>query len=385
MTFFVAKWHTSLTEISENDWNALLINNNMPFYKWNWLNQLEQSGSVSIKSGWQPLHLSIWRNKKLIAIAPLYLKNHSYGEFVFDQIFVNLSIDLGLNYYPKLIGMSPFSPVEGYKFFVSKEENEEYVTKFICDSIDKFATKNGILSCSFLYVDKEWMQFPQRVNFKPWINQQPLWKSSGEKDFTDYLSNFNSNQRRNIKRERTSIRKSGLIISSITGNNIKQDLIELMYDFYNSHCEKWGAWGSKYLSRQFFQKLISSNQKEEIVLFSAHKGNHQEPIAMSFCITNMEKLWGRYWGTKEDINSLHFEVCYYSPIEWCIRKGIKEFDPGAGGTHKKRRGFLASPRISLHKWYDNRMDSLLEKWLPKVNALMIEEINTSNNEAPLKS
>ncbi len=385
MTIFNAKWHTSLNEISENDWNALLIKNNIPFFKWNWLHKLEQSGSISIENGWQPLHLSIWRNKTLIAIAPLYLKNHSYGEFIFDQIFVKLSRDLGLNYYPKLIGMSPLSPIEGYKFFISKQEDEEYITQFIFKTIDEFAIKHGILSCSFLYVDKNWVKFSKKNNFKPWINQQALWKSSGEKEFSDYLSKFNSNQRRNIKRERNSVLKSGLIVSSITGNHIKQDLIELMYDFYNSHCEKWGPWGSKYLSRKFFQELVNSKQKEEIVLFSAHKGNYEEPIAMSFCITNMEKLWGRYWGAKEDINSLHFEVCYYSPIEWCINQGIKEFDPGAGGGHKKRRGFLATPRISLHKWYDSRMDSLLGEWLPKINDLMIKEINTSNNEAPLKT
>ncbi len=118
-----AFWHQSISEISENKWNNLINKNSRPFYKWSWLYALEKSESISRKYGWQALHLTLWENDRLIAIAPLYLKNHSYGEFIFDQQFLRLSIQLGLQYYPKLIGMSPLSPVEGYRFFIEKDKD----------------------------------------------------------------------------------------------------------------------------------------------------------------------------------------------------------------------------------------------------------------------
>ena len=116
MRNIISKWHTSLDEISEENLDNLSKNNKIPFYKWNWLNRLESSGSICRETGWQPFHLSLWKDNALIALAPLYLKAHSYGEFIFDQLFCQLSSDLGIRYYPKLVGMSPLSPIEGYKF-----------------------------------------------------------------------------------------------------------------------------------------------------------------------------------------------------------------------------------------------------------------------------
>jgi len=385
MVKLIAKWHTSLKEIPEKNWNILLDSHNTPFYKWNWLCQLEESESICNNTGWQPFHLSIWKDNTPIAVAPLYLKNHSFGEFIFDNMFVKLSQDLGLNYYPKLIGMSPFSPIEGYRFFISPKENQEELTLHMMKTIDNFAINSGVLSCNFLYVDPHWSSFAEKAKFQPWLNQQSLWQSSGEKEFSDYLSRFNANQRRNIKRERKSIRNAGITITPITGELINPDIMETMHKFYQDHCARWGVWGSKYLSKNFFRELGDSSQKNEVVIFSAHHGNFRDPVAMSFCMRNMQTLWGRYWGTKKAIDFLHFEVCYYTPIEWAIEQGIKEFDPGAGGSHKKRRGFLATPRVSLHKWYDKKMESIMQSWLPKLNKLMSEEINASNNEAPLKS
>ena len=381
---FITKWHTSMQEIPEEDWNHLLGEQDIPFYKWNWLNELEKSKSVCNETGWQPLHMSIWKNKQIVGLAPLYLKNHSYGEFIFDNLFLQLSQELEVRYYPKIIGMSPFSPIEGYKFFISQKENQDEITLLIMKNIDQFAIKNNILSCNFLYVDPNWSEVAKKFNYHSWINQQSLWQHSGEKNFSDYLTKFNANQRRNIKREQRSIRSSGVNISTIEGEQINQEIMASMYQFYKLHCSRWGIWGSKYLSRSFFKGLANSNQRDRIVLFSAHRGNPYDPLAMSLCIRNKEALWGRYWGFKEKINYLHFEVCYYSPIKWAIEQGIKKFDPGAGGSHKKRRGFNAQARISMHKWYDKRMESLMKNWYQKANSFMIQEINASNNEAPLK-
>ncbi len=385
MKKFSIKWHSSIKEIPESFWDKLKSKNHIPFFEWSWLKSLEDSQSVCPKTGWQPLFLGVWNIEKLIAVAPLYLKNHSFGEFIFDSPFVELANHLDLNYYPKLIGMSPFSPIEGYRFFILQDENEQEVTNLIIKEIDRFALKNGINSCNFLYVDPAWKRIAEAAGCAKWLNKQSLWQSNNQNNFSDYLAEFNSNQRRNIKRERSAINKAGIRIETLAGHKINEHVITNMHDFYEDHCSRWGIWGSKYLSKDFFQNLAQSRQLENLLIFAAFRENINKPIAMSLCITDREKLWGRYWGSKEEINFLHFELCYYAPIEWAINHGIRSFDPGAGGSHKLRRGFVAKPTVSLHRWYNNRMDSLIRAWLPKINNLMVQEINAINNELPFSN
>ncbi len=385
MTQFTVHWHQSITEISELQWKRITGENQIPFFEWKWLEALERSVSVSAQEGWQPLHLALWKNKSPVAIAPLYLKGHSYGEFVFDQAFAQLAIDLGLNYYPKLIGMSPFSPIEGYKFLISANEDKKEITSILMSEIDKFAIRNGILSCNFLYSDPSWHKEAESYGCARWINQQSLWHANGKSDFSEYLNTFNSNQKRNIKRERNSIRNSGINISILRGSDITISTMDRMYQFYENHCSKWGIWGSKYLKQSFFQELSFNNHNNSIVIFNAYKNDPLEPLAMSLCITNGKKLWGRYWGCNEEINYLHFELCYYSPIQWALEQGIESFDPGAGGQHKRRRGFISKPHSSFHRWYDKRMDRILRSWLPQYNSHVIKEIEAANNELPFKS
>lgn len=382
MANIIARWHQSIEEISESHWQMLLGEKAIPFYEWKWLAALENSRSVSPQQGWQPIHLSLWKGNEPIALAPLYLKGHSYGEFVFDQSFARLATELGLNYYPKILGMSPLSPIEGYQFFISTKENSAEITSLIISIIDNFAIKNKILSCNFLYTDPLWSPLAEACNCARWLNQQSLWFAENHKSFSDYLSSFNANQRRNIKRERKAVKDAGVLVSPVTGPEIDNEMLQQMHTFYENHCARWGPWGSKYLSKSFFDELSSPSQRDQLVLFIAHRGNLRCPIAMSLCIRNGQKLWGRYWGCNEEVNCLHFEVCYYSPIAWALENHIESFDPGAGGSHKRRRGFLAKPHTSLHRWYDKRIDKLIRAWLPKVNKLMMEEIKASNADLP---
>tara|TARA_B100000700_G_scaffold327140_1_gene440793 strand:+ start:1453 stop:2613 length:1161 start_codon:yes stop_codon:yes gene_type:complete len=383
MLKLTANWHGSITEIKENDWNNLSIGSTLPFYKWEWLEKLESSGSVAKSTGWQPFHLSVSREGKVIGIAPLYIKGHSFGEFIFDNRFHELSQQIGLNYYPKLIGMSPYSPIEGYKFLISSQENEREITFIMLEIIDKFAIQNNILSCNFLYAENEWSKIVQEYGYQKWLNCQSLWLARSTKDFSDYLQSFNSNQRRNIKRERKSISESGIKIKSMSGEDINSNLMLKMHEFYSNHCLKWGPWGSKYLTKSFFEKIAS--EKHKIVLFGAYREDPNNPIAMSMCITDEKMLWGRYWGSQENIEYLHFELCYYTPIAWALKKGLRSFDPGAGGSHKLRRGFQAKSNQSLHRWYNKTMHDLIRSWLPKANQFMEEEINRINNELPFRT
>jgi len=370
-----------MAEIPEAQWHALTATAGLPFYSWSWLMALERSGSVAPRQGWQPCHLTLWRAETLIAAAPLYLKGHSYGEFVFDQSFAELAAQLGQRYYPKLLGMSPLSPVLGYRFFTAHGEDPAQLTAVLLQQIDRFCREQKIFSCNFLYVDPQWQPLAEAAGCATWINQQSLWSNQNYASFDDYLRSFNANQRRNIKRERKSVQSAGLSVTPLLGADLTAGLLERMHRFYAQHCSRWGPWGSKYLTEAFFSQEASALQ-EHLVLFSAHRGDPHSPVAMSLCVRSEEQLWGRYWGSDEEIDNLHFEVCYYAPIEWAISQGLRSFDPGAGGSHKRRRGFVARPHASLHRWYHEPFETILRRWLPEANAQQYLQIEAVNAELP---
>ncbi len=372
----------SIKEISKEIWNELTNEINNPFYEWTWLKNLEISKSVSRETGWQPLYFVAYKNEEILGIAPLFLKNHSYGEFIFDQSFARLAQELNLNYYPKLIGMSPYSPVNGYQFLYKKNEDKKEITNLLINHIESFAITNKILSCNFLYIDESWGDHLKSLGYHEWINSNSEWRSNGEKTFDDFLSRFNSNQRKNIKKERKSITKQDIKIKIFNEIDINQEILEKMHDFYEQHCSRWGVWGSKYLTPTFFEKILDN--KKNLLLFSASKNDSNDIFAMSMCVKNKNNLWGRYWGSQEEISNLHFELCYYQPIEWAIKNSIHLFDPGAGGKHKRRRGFFAKSTISLHKWFDKNMENIIYPWLNEVNKQTKMEIDIENKSIPFK-
>ena len=381
-----ARWHRSLAEIPEAAWDGLTAAAGLPFYRWRWLEALERSGSIAPRQGWQPCHLSLWRQGELLAVAPLYLKGHSYGEFVFDQSFAQLAGQLGLRYYPKLLGMSPLSPVLGYRFFIAPAEDQAELTALLMELIDQFCGENQLLSCNFLYVDPQWRPLAEAAGCAAWLNQQSLWTNPGYDNFNDYLASFNANQRRNIKRERQSVAAAGLTVTAIAGEAISEALLLRMHDFYLDHCRRWGQWGSKYLTEQFFA-LAAQQLRQDLVLFSAHQigDDPHNPLAMALCVHQGDQLWGRYWGSNLEQENLHFEVCYYAPIAWAISQGVRSFDPGAGGSHKRRRGFVARPHASLHRWYQPEFASLIQRWLPLANGQLLEEVEAINAELPFSA
>jgi predicted N-acyltransferase len=382
-----ARWHRATAEIPADQFQALLLQvtpanqEPLPFYTWAWLHALEASGSIVPSQGWQTCHLGLWRGDTLVALAPLYLKGHSYGEFVFDQSFAQLAGQLGLRYYPKLVGMSPVSPVEGYRFLIGPGEDKQALTAVLFQQIEAFCQQHRLLSCNLLYVDPAFASEAQGCGWSLWLNEQSEWTNPGFGQFEDYLATFNANQRRNIRRERQAVAEAGIQVTPLTGEAIPAQLMERMHGFYAQHCARWGPWGSKYLSADFFA-AAANHLRSHVVLFSAHQGDPLEPMAMSFCVHNGTQLWGRYWGSDVEVNHLHFEVCYYSPLEWAIAQGIRSFDPGAGGRHKKRRGFVAQPRYSVHRWFEPRFASLLQTWLPGANQQTLAEIEAINADLP---
>jgi predicted N-acyltransferase len=381
---YSVRWITQISEVPQTEWDALAQPLATPFFEWDWLHNLEASGSATGRAGWLPHHLTVWRDNQLVGVAPLYVKSHSRGEFVFDNQWADVAYQLGIEYYPKLLGMSPFTPVEGYRFLVAETEDEDELTRLMVHEIDRFCIEHNFSGCNFLYVDPEWQLLMERHGYTAWLHHSYIWQNQGFNTFDDYLKSFNANQRRNIKRERKAINKVGLEMKTFTGEEIPNSFFSLMYHFYADTCDKFGWWGSKYLTRKFFEEL-HHNYRHRVVFAAAYsEQDDRQPLGMSFCLTKGDRLYGRYWGSYQEIDCLHFNACYYSPIEWGINHGIQIFDPGAGGRHKKRRGFPATPNYSLHRFYDHRLVKILQSYIGKINNMEQQEIDYINQDLPFR-
>ena len=379
---YSVSWINNIAEIPQSEWDALAMPLKTPFLEWEWLHNIESSGSAKGQTGWLPNHLTVWRDRQLIAAAPLYVKGHSYGEFVFDHQWADLAGRLGIQYYPKLLGMTPFTPAEGYRFLIAPGEDEDELTEIMVNAIDHFCDRNQISGCNFLYVDPEWRPVLERHGFFSWLHHSYIWKNEGFQTFDDYLAVFNANQRRNIKRERKAVETAGLQIRTLTGEEISKPLLNQMYTFYSHHCDKFGWWGSKYLTKKFFEQLYSSYRHRVLLVAAYNEQNIHQPMAMSFCVYKGDRLYGRYWGCFQEIDCLHFDACYYTPIEWGINHGVQVFDPGAGGQHKKRRGFPATPNHSLHRFYHPRLTKILRSYISEVNEIERQQIEAINLDIP---
>ena len=378
---YSVKWHQRMADIPQAAWDALAQPLKTPFLEWEWLNNLEISGSATARTGWQPCHLTIWKGQELVAAAPFYVKGHSYGEFVFDHQWANLAARLGIEYYPKLLGMTPFTPAEGYRFLMAPGEDEFTLTEIMVSQIDHFCDRNGLSGCNFLFVDPQWRKTMENYGFTSWLHHSYIWQNQGFSGFDDYLKMFNANQRRNIKRERKSVEQAGLTIKTLAGEEIPHHLFPLIYRFYSSTCDKF-YWGSKYLTRQFFENLYPNYQHRVVLVAAFSENNPDHPVGLSFCLRKDENLYGRYWGSLQEFDCLHFEACYYQPINWAIQQGITLFDPGAGGQHKRRRGFPATPNYSLHRFYNQRMSQILLHYIDEINQMEQDEIDAINQDLP---
>jgi predicted N-acyltransferase len=376
-------WIQDISKIGKPAWDALAVSLPTPFLEWDWLRLMEISGSATAKTGWLPNHLTVWSGRDLVAAAPLYVKGHSAGEFVFDHVWADVATRLGISYYPKLIGMSPFTPMVGYRFLIAPTENASALTAIMVAEIDRFCRRHGMSGSSFLFVDPQWQQEMMNQDFLGWRHQSYAWHNHGYRNFDDYLAMFNSNQRHNIRRERKAIERQGLTMKIFTGQQIPRTYFPLMYRYYERTNDKFGPWGCQFLTKSFFDGL-HQHFGHRLVFVAALDGKDQTspPLGMSMLITKGAQLYGRYWGCRRPMDALHFNTCYYTPIEWAINHGIHFFDPGAGGAHKVRRGFTARSNYSLHRFYDPRLQQIMETHIDEINRLEQEHIDSLNRELP---
>ena len=376
------EWIRHISEIPKEIWNQLALALPAPILEWEWLHRLEVSGSIRPETGWLPIHLTVWRGADLVAAAPLYVKGHSEGEFVWDYMWADVAGRLGIPYYPKMVGMSPATPVTGYRFLIAPGQQAEALSALMVQAIDDLCRQNNMRALSFNYVDPQWVPVMEDLGFVAWKHQSYIWENNGFAGFEDYLWSFDKNQRRNIRRERNKLTKQNLIIQPFTGEEITLELLERMYDFYEMTNDQFGPWAAKYLNREFFTGLFDDYRHRILLLGAYDRRNNADPVGMSFLLYKGEQMYGRYWGSTGHYDSLHFNACYYSPIEWAIQNGVQRFDPGIGSAHKARRGFQETANWSLHRFYDPNLARIMAQHIDQINRMEQEQIDTLNRSVP---
>ena len=334
------KFIEDISSLKESEFDDLNSGDDSPFTKYGFLNSLEESRCVSTVNGWKPNHLAIFNKKKLGGFIPLYLKNNSHGEFVFDHQWSYALNRAGRNYYPKLLTAIPFTPCKTKKIF--KSEKLDY--EIFIEEIKDLMIKDNIETWHMLFPDDEVHKTLTDSNFIKRSGYKFIWNNKKYNCFEDYLEIFTSRQRKNIKNEREKVKKAGITFKVKDKSNLTDGHWEDFYNFYkNTYLERLQE---PYLNLDFFKGVHAKRMQLNPIIIFAEKNNKK--IAASLFYNGKSVLYGRHWGTSEDVDSLHFECCYYQGIDYCIKNKIAHFDPGVQGEHKMRRGFEATETSSYH-------------------------------------
>lgn len=374
--------HRSLSEIPRASWDALTADAPTPVFDWSWLNLLETAGGLDADHGWTPLHLALWRGGELVAAAPLYGRGDSWGDFVYDFAFAEAAPRVGASWYPKLVGMSPATPSVGWQVFVLPGEDRADLEDRWFAAADALAARVGAVSLQANFTDPPWSDALPGP-WKRWSHQNFLWTNEGFGDFEDYLGAFDKNQRRNIRRERQSLADQGLTQRIVAGDQIPEEWFRLMGQLYDRTNDQFGPWAAKFLQPAFFEQL---GQIRPLLSFSAtFRHGDPLPLALGFLLGKNGRMVGRYWGEREHLADQYFNVCYYGPIEEAIRRGYRDFDPGAGSELKVRRGFRSERNVSLHRFYDPAAGKLFGTYLARMNRQEEARIAALNAAIPFKS
>ncbi len=369
--------HADIADIEAEHWNRLALPLETPFLEWEWLRLMEASGSIAPEYGWTPRHLTVWDGARLVAAAPLYAKSHSWGEFVFDFIWADVANQLRLAYYPKLVGVVPATPAVGYRFLTDPAYDQEKLISTLLERIDEELHSGGFHSSNLLFLDPVMRPYLRRADYIEWLHQSYEWRNPGYADFEEYLADFTKNQRRNIRRERRKMEEQNVDIRFYEGAQIPSTYFALMYRYYRFTNDKFGPYAARFLNRRFFLEL-PQYVPSRLLFICAFLPGETLPVGISMLVYKGNTLVGRYWGTERFVDGLHFNLCYYAPIEWAIRRGLRSFDPGMGSPHKIRRGFQAVSNYSAHRPADPRLHYVMKANMQTLNdweRANIEELN----------
>ncbi|MGB1139773.1 MAG: GNAT family N-acetyltransferase [Halioglobus sp.] len=347
---FTAEFLLGLGNITAERWNAL-AGTDYPFLRHEFLHGLEQTGCVSAETGWQPFHLALHRDDQLAAVMPLYLKSHSYGEYVFDWSWADAWRQNGLAYYPKLLSAIPFTPATGPRLCTAESEDERLCLDAALQAVRALASDKDLSSWHYLFPTEDISEHLLSLGLPRREATQFHWFNDGFKDFDDFLATFNSRKRKSLKRERRIVAEQGLRLDTMTGAQISDEAWEKFYHFYQLTYAKRSGHGG-YLTRDFFLDT-AAGMGDQVVMVLAYHG--ADAVAGALYFRSSDTLYGRYWGCEREYDCLHFEACYYRGIEYCIEQGLSRFDPGAQGEHKIQRGFRPVTTWSNHWIADPRL------------------------------
>ena len=339
----LAEFLPSLADIAPAAWNAI-AGEDYPFLRHEFLYGLETTGCTTAETGWQPCHLLLKESDELIAVMPLYLKSHSYGEYVFDWSWADAWRQSGLDYYPKLLTAIPFTPATGPRLCVSSPRREEELWPVVIQAIKSFAQRQNISSWHLLFPEENISRELLGLDAHRRTATQFHWFNDGYASFDEFLGTFTSRKRKNLRRERARVAEQGLEVVTLTGSEISEGDWLRFYRFYQmTYAKRSGHAG--YLTRDFFLQTAPS-LGDQVVMAVASQGG--QAVAGALYFRSRDTLYGRYWGCQTEFDCLHFEACYYQGIEYCIEHGLSRFDPGAQGEHKIQRGFRPVSTWSNH-------------------------------------
>jgi predicted N-acyltransferase len=373
---------SGIKEINSDNWNACAGDDD-PFISHAFLAALEESGSVSADSGWMPQHLIIEdENTNALAVAPLYLKNHSYGEYVFDSGWANALQQAGGEYYPKLQVAVPFTPVTGKRLLVRQDltlKEQDILQRALLSGLIQLAERHKISSFHITFPSKQEWQLCGELGLLQRTDRQFHWMNDGFNNFDEFLSALSSRKRKGIRKERRAISEKNVVIWTLNGDQIEERHWDAFYSFYKNTSDR--KWGQAYLNRKFFSLLGESMRQKILLIIAEFEGRF---VGGALNMIGSDTLYGRYWGCLEDFKFLHFEVCYYQAMDFAIKTGLTRVEAGAQGHHKLQRGYLPTATYSAH-WIANAgFREAVERYLVQETGAINDEIDYLGDQSPFK-
>jgi len=368
-----------LSDIAAADWDACAGPEN-PFLSHAFLSALEESGSVSAKTGWLPRHLVVEdKTGRPVGCMPLYLKGHSYGEYVFDWGWADAYERAGGKYYPKLLSAVPFTPVTGPRMLVRPGVDRDRVEEILAGGMVGVLDQLDVSSVHVNFpTRREW----ERLGGFGFLQRRGLqyhWQNDGYASFDDFLAALSSRKRKAIRKERKAVTETGLTLRKLVGSEIEDRHWDAFFHFYMDTADR--KWGSPYLNRTFFA-LLGERMADRVLLVVAEDDG--EPVAGALNLIGTDALYGRNWGCVERYKHLHFEACYYQAIDFAIERGLARVEAGAQGQHKIQRGYLPVATYSAHLIPDRGFSEAVEDFLRRENRQVEYEIEMLAAESPFK-
>ncbi len=371
---------TDLAELPAAQWDACAGTGD-PFVRHAFLQALEESGCATPETGWAPQHLVMeGPDGRLAGAVPMYLKSHSYGEYVFDHAWAHAFERAGGDYYPKLQVAVPFTPVSGRRFLVPEGPGREHATRLLLAGCIEAARRFEVSSLHIAFpTENEWRLMGE-AGLLLRTDEQFHWVNEGYETFDDFLGQLTSRKRKALKKERREALAGGEIaIDVLTGSDIREDHWDAFFEFYIDTGNR--KWGTPYLNRAFFS-LLGERMAESVVLVMARRGGRY--IAGALNLMGGDALYGRYWGCSEDHRYLHFEVCYYQAIDYAIAHGLARVEAGAQGPHKLARGYRPIRTYSAHWVRDPGFHKALADYLDHERREIEAEIASLGEHTPFR-